>query len=85
MDSRFPYHYEMLTELVEAAEKADVAYEIDIFTPRYGTDSDFAMTAGNNVRHAAIGPGTSGSHGYERTHIDSLNIMYQLLLQYLIE
>lgn len=84
MDSRFPYHYEMLTELVEAAEKADVAYEIDVFTPRYGTDSDFAMTAGNNVRHAAIGPGTIGSHGYERTHIDSLNNMYQLLLQYLI-
>ncbi len=83
-DSRFPYHYEMLTELVEAAEKIGVDYEIDVFTPRYGTDSDFAITAGNNVRHAALGPGTSGSHGYERTHIDSLNNMYQLLLQYII-
>lgn len=84
MDSRFPYHYEMLTELAEAAEKSGAEYEIDVFTPRYGTDSDFAITAGNNVRHAALGPGTIGSHGYERTHIDSLNNMYQLLLQYII-
>ena len=83
-DSRFPYHYEMLTELVDAAEKVGAAYEVDVFTPRYGTDSDFAITAGNNVRHAALGPGTIGSHGYERTHIDSLNNMYQLLLEYII-
>lgn len=83
-DSRFPYHYEMLNELVEAAEKIGADYEIDVFTPSYGTDSDVAMTAGHNVRHAAIGPGTIGSHGYERTHIDSLNNMYQLLLEYLI-
>ena len=27
MDSRFPYHYEMLTELVEAAEKADISID----------------------------------------------------------
>ena len=74
----------MLTELVEAAEKVGAAYEVDVFTPRYGTDSDFAITAGNNVRHAAIGPGTIGSHGYERTHIDGLNNMYQLLLEYMI-
>ena len=83
MDSRFPYHYEMLTGLVEAAEKADVAYEIDIFTPRYGTDSDFAMTAGNNVRHAAIGPGTRGSHGYERTHIKSIEETIKLIIKYI--
>lgn len=83
-DSKFPYHYEMLTELVEAAEKVGAAYEVDVFTPRYGTDSDFAITAGNNVRHAAIGPGTIGSHGYERTHIDGLNNMYQLLLEYMV-
>lgn len=83
-DSRFPYHYEMLTELVDAAERVGAAYEVDVFTPRYGTDSDFAIAAGNNVRHAAIGPGTIGSHGYERTHIESLRSMYQLLLGYIV-
>ncbi|HEX3077393.1 MAG TPA: M42 family metallopeptidase [Lachnospiraceae bacterium] len=83
-DSRFPYHYEMLTELVNAAEKIGAGYEVDVFTPRYGTDSDFAIAAGYNVRHAAIGPGTIGSHGYERTHIDSLNSMYQLLIEYMV-
>lgn len=83
-DSRFPYHYEMLTELADAAEKVGADYEIDVFTPSYGTDSDVAMIAGHNVRHAAIGPGTIGSHGYERTHIDGLNNMYQLILEYII-
>lgn len=83
-DSRFPYHYEMLQELIEAAEKSGAGYEVDVFTPRYGTDSDFAIQAGNNVRHAAIGPGTIGSHGYERTHMDGLRNLYLLLVQYMI-
>lgn len=82
-DSRFPYHWDMTNELREAAKGAGVDYVMDIFTPHYGTDADASVLAGYDIRHAAIGPGTANSHGYERTHIDGLRNTYELLLAYL--
>lgn len=83
-DSRFPYHWEMTNELREAAVRANVDYVMDIFTPHYGTDCDVSITAGYDIRHAAIGPGTANSHGYERTHIDGLKNTFDLLSAYLL-
>ncbi|MCH5278695.1 MAG: peptidase M42, partial [Christensenellaceae bacterium] len=54
------------------------------FTPHYGSDGDTSIAAGWDVRHAAIGPGTSNSHGYERTHMDALKNTYGLLMEYLL-
>lgn len=82
-DSRFPYHWEMTNEVRQAAIDAKVDYVMDIFTPHYGTDDDVSLTAGYDIRHAAIGPGTANSHGYERTHWDGLENTYNLLLAYL--
>lgn len=82
-DSRFPYHWEMTNELRRAAIDAGVDYVMDIFTPHYGTDCDVSIIAGHDVRHAAIGPGTANSHGYERTHLDGLRNTYDLLNAYL--
>ena len=84
-DSRFPYHYEMTQELRAAAKKAGVDYVMDVFTPHYGTDGDGSVLAGYDIRHAAIGPGTSNSHGYERTHIDGLRNTYALTMAYITE
>ena len=81
-DSRFPYHIELTRELIDAAERAGIQYEVDVFTPGYGTDCDPALQAGYDVRHAAIGHGCLASHGYERTHIDSLREMYGLMKAY---
>ena len=81
-DSRFPYNLDMTRELEECARKAGVDYVPDIFTPHYGTDADPALTAGYDIRHAAIGPGTRASHGYERTHIDAIKNTYALLAEY---
>jgi len=83
-DSRFPYHWEMTNELREAAIRAGVDYVMDIFTPHYGTDDDTSLVAGHDVRHAAIGPGTANSHGYERTHVDGLENTYGLMMAYLM-
>ena len=83
-DSRFPYHWELTNELRDAAIRAGVDYMMDIFTPHYGTDCDGSVLAGYDIRHAAIGPGTANSHGYERTHIDGLKNTYDLLLAYLL-
>ena len=82
-DSRFPYHWGMTNELRDTAIKAGVDFVMDIFTPHYGTDCDPAIVAGYDLRHAAIGPGTANSHGYERTHIDGLKATYELLMAYM--
>lgn len=82
-DSRFPYHWGLTNELRETAIYAGVDYVMDIFTPHYGTDCDGSILAGHDIRHAAIGPGTLNSHGYERTHIDGLKNTYDLLMAYL--
>ena len=83
-DSRFPYHSGMTAELRRAAEKAKVDFVMDIFTPHYGTDGDGSVLAGYDIRHAAIGPGTANSHGYERTHIDGLRNTYDLTMAYIL-
>lgn len=82
-DSRFPYHWGLTNDLRRAAMDAGVDYVMDVFTPHYGTDCDGSVLAGYDIRHAAIGPGTANSHGYERTHIDGLRATYELLLAYL--
>ena len=81
-DSRFPYHWAMTNELIQAAKKAGADYVMDIFTPHYGTDADGSVMAGYDIRHAAMGPGTANSHGYERTHMDGLKNTYDLLMAY---
>ena len=84
-DSRFPYHETMTNEIRKVAIKNKIDYVMDIFTPHYGTDADGSVMAGHDVRHAAIGPGTANSHGYERTHIDGLKNTYLLLMEYLMK
>ena len=84
-DSRYPYHWEMTNELRAAAIRAGVDHVMDVFTPHYGSDGDTSIAAGWDVRHAAIGPGTANSHGYERTHMDALRNTYGLLMAYLLD
>ena len=83
-DSRYPYNTEMTAELRNTAKKAGIAYVMDVFTPHYGTDGDVSLQAGYDIRHAAIGPGTANSHGYERTHIDGLRNTYRLIMAYIL-
>ena len=56
---------------------------MDIFTPHYGTDCEGSISAGYDIRFAAIGQGTANSHGYERTHIDGVKATYDLLMAYI--
>lgn len=83
-DSRFPYHWELTNEIRQAAIENDVDFVMDIFTPHYGTDGDASVLAGYDIRHAAIGPGTANSHGYERTHMDGLENTFKLTLAYML-
>ena len=83
-DSRYPYHYELTSELRAAAIREGADYVMDVFTPHYGSDGDTAIAAGHDVRHACIGPGTLSSHGYERTHMEGLRNTYALLMGYIL-
>lgn len=84
-DSRFPYHWGMTNELRELALDEGIDFVMDIFTPHYGTDCDVSIAAGYDIRHAAIGPGTANSHGYERTHMDGLRATWQLMTAYMMK
>ena len=84
MDARFPYHYELSNEIIDVAKKCGADYAIDVFTPHYGSDGNTTVLAGYDVRHAAMGQGTSVTHGYERTHIDGVKNLYNLLLSYMM-
>ena len=83
-DTRFPYHWELTNELVNTAKAEGLDYVVDIFTPHYATDADGSVLAGYDIRHAAIGPGTANSHGYERMHINGLRNTYALLRAWLL-
>lgn len=81
-DSSGPYDYNMTTRLTEIAKDNDIDYVIDIY-PHYGSDASAALSAGNNIRCALIGPGVSASHGVERTHVDGLLNTTALLAHYI--
>lgn len=83
LDSRFPFHNGLTNELRRTAIESGVDWVVDVFTPAYGTDADASVLAGYDVRHAAVGPGTSNTHGYERTHVSALKNTHDLLAAYL--
>lgn len=82
-DSRFPYHHLLTDELRRAAIAEGIDYVPDVFTPHYGSDGNTSVAAGHDVRHAAMGPGTSNSHGYERIHMDALRDLFALTLAFI--
>ena len=84
-DARFPYHWEMTNEVRAAAIENGIDYVMDVLTPHYGSDADTSIVAGHDIRHAAFGPGTANSHGYERTHMDGVKNTYELTLAYMLK
>lgn len=81
-DSSGPYDYNMTSLLIRLAQEEELDYAVDIF-PYYGSDVSAALTAGNNLRGALIGPGVHASHGQERTHRKALVATLRLVLAYI--
>lgn len=81
-DSAGPYNYDVVGALIEAAKKAGADFAVDVY-PHYGSDADAALTAGYDVRHGLIGAGVYASHGYERSHVDSVENTLELLKAYI--
>jgi len=74
----------MVSRLVELAKGNQLKYVVDIY-PMYGSDVGAALSAGNDIRGALIGPGVHASHGMERTHYEALENTIRLIYLYLTE
>lgn len=81
-DSGGPYHYDVVSGLIEAARRAQVDFAVDVY-PHYGSDAEAALKAGWDVRHGLIGAGVYASHGYERSHVLGAENTLRLLEEYL--
>lgn len=81
-DSRGPYHYEVVTALIEAARRSGADFAVDVY-PAYGSDVEATLSAGHDLRHGLVGPGVYASHGYERSHRKGVCSTFLLLEAYL--
>lgn len=83
-DSTGPYHHLMTNKLRRLAKQHNIPHKPDIY-PYYGSDGSAYWSAGGAGRVALIGPGVDASHGYERTHKDSLKHTAHLIARYLLD
>lgn len=81
-DSSGPYDFDMTNKLIKLCKENGIGYAADIY-PMYGSDVSAALSGGNNIKGALIGPGVNASHGMERTHIDGIENTIKLIYAYI--
>ncbi|MGX5219784.1 MULTISPECIES: osmoprotectant NAGGN system M42 family peptidase [Pseudomonas] len=82
-DSGGPYDYHLSRQLLRLASENDIPVRRDLFR-YYHSDAQSAVTAGHDIRTALLAFGCDATHGYERTHIDSLAALTRLISAYLL-
>lgn len=82
-DSGGPYDYHLSRHLLRLAESNAIPLRRDLFR-YYHSDAQSAVTAGHDIRTALLAFGCDATHGYERTHLDSLEALARLLGAYLM-
>ncbi len=82
-DSGGPYDYHLSRHLLRLAGEGDIPVRRDLFR-YYHSDAQSAVTAGHDIRVALLAFGCDATHGYERTHIDSLAALSRLIGAYLL-
>lgn len=80
-DSSGPFDYHLTHHLIRLAQNYSIPHQRDVFR-FYFSDAVSAVQAGHDIRHALITFGTDATHGYERTHIDSLMAISELVIRY---
>lgn len=80
-DSAGPFDYHLTHHLIHLCQSNAIPFTRDIFR-FYRCDSASALEAGNDIRTALVTFGVDGSHGYERTNIDSLKGVASLIVAY---
>lgn len=82
-DQSGPHHRQLLAELEAVASQHQIPTVRDVFR-YYHSDCSSIQKAGYDTRTALLGFGTDSTHGYERTHIDSLCAITQLMLGWVL-
>ena len=77
-DLHGPFDYHLTRKLCRLAKGQGIPFVRDVFR-YYRSDAAAAIEAGAGTRAALVGFGLDGSHGWERTHLDSLEATYLLL------
>lgn len=81
-DSAGPFDWHLTHKLLDLCDDHGIQCERDVFR-YYRSDSASAIEAGNDIRTALVCFGVDASHGYERTHLDSLRAVAELVALYL--
>jgi len=81
-DSSGPFDWHLTRSLIDLCERHRIEYSRDVFR-YYRSDAAAALEAGNDIRTALLCFRLDSSHGYERTHLDSLTALGRLLVLYI--
>ena len=81
-DSIGPFDYHLTRRMHALAKQHGIEVVRDTFA-HYRSDAAAALEAGAHLRVALLGFGVDASHGHERTHLDSLHGLAQLLTVWL--
>lgn len=80
-DSSGPFDWHLTRHLLALCETHQITHSRDVFR-YYRSDAAAALEAGNDLRTALLCFALDASHGYERTHRDSLAALTDLLCRY---
>jgi len=81
MDSSGPFDYHLTRKLIDLCEDHRIDHQRDVFL-HYRCDAASALVAGCDSRTALVCFGVDASHGHERTHVDSIRGVAQLMTLY---
>ncbi|WP_370327864.1 osmoprotectant NAGGN system M42 family peptidase [Euzebya sp.] len=81
-DMSGPFDYHLTRRMTAMCNHLGIPHTRDLFT-YYRSDIAAALEAGAEMRAALIGFGTDATHGWERTHLDGLERIAQLVAGYL--
>ncbi|MGD9866452.1 MAG: osmoprotectant NAGGN system M42 family peptidase [Hyphomicrobiales bacterium] len=81
-DSSGPFDWHLTRSLLALCRDYRLEHSRDVFR-HYRSDGAAAVEAGNDIRTALVCFALDASHGYERTHMDSLTATARLLALYL--
>ncbi len=81
-DSTGPFDYHLTHLLLDLCQEHGIEHQRDVFK-YYRCDAASALEAGNDIRFALAGFGADASHGWERTTLDGLVSLAELLAIYI--
>lgn len=83
-DASGPHSRILLRRLEQLARRQNIPCVRDVFR-HYHSDCSSTLAAGYDTRTALLGFGTDSTHGYERTHINSLLAVTELMVAWVLD